>query len=131
MKNRVGLWIDHRQAVVITLSGPGETLHRVVSHVEKHPERSQTAAPGAFEAQQVKADNSRQRALTGHLAVYYDAVIASLPETPGLLVFGPGEAKNEMRHRLAEKKPSVAVVVETAEAMTDPQMVAKVRAWAQ
>ena len=129
MKNSSGLWIDHREAVIVTLGTGREAVCRVTSHVEKHPHLSASATPGPFEAQKVKADDRRLRALTGHRRVYYDEVIASLPALEGLLVFGPGEAKNELVARLGERRPGLPVTVETSDAMTDAQTVAKVQAW--
>jgi hypothetical protein len=45
------------------------------------------------------------------------------------LIFGPGEAKGELRTRLAAKTHGVGVVpLQTEDKMTDPEIVAKVRA---
>jgi len=35
MKTLAGLWIDHREAVIVILSDKGEETRRVKSHVEK------------------------------------------------------------------------------------------------
>jgi len=127
MKSKVGLWIDHREAIVVTLSEPGEAVKRIVSGVEKHPERSSSAEkPGAFEALKVKADDLQQNALTGHLHSYYDAVIADLHGADAILILGPGVAKLELKKRIEEKKGG-SVVVEPADKMTEHQIVAKVR----
>jgi hypothetical protein len=46
------------------------------------------------------------------------------------LIFGPGEAKGELKRRLASMKLADRVTaVETADKMTDPQIVAKVRTY--
>jgi len=130
MKQQAGLWIDHREAVIVTLTASGETVEHVPSHVGKHEERSGPATgPGVFESQKVKADDSRQRSLTGHLNSYYDAVIESLPDTDGVLCFGPGEAKSQLKQRMVEKHLGDRLgPVETVDWMTDPQIVAKVKA---
>jgi hypothetical protein len=102
----------------------------VLSKVEKHPERSgDSPMKGAYEARQVPADDRRQRALTGELNIYYDAVIAALRNYGQLLVFGPGEAKGELHARLLKRKLGARVAaVETEGRMTDHQIAAKVRA---
>ena len=85
---------------------------------------------GSHEARQVPADDSRQRALTAKLNVYYDAVIAALRDCESVLLLGPGEAKGELHKRLLTRKrgPRVAAV-KTEDKMTDPQIIAKVRAY--
>ena len=131
MVNAAGIWIDHRKAVVVHLSPDGEVVATIESHVEKHPERGgDSPLKGSYEARQVPADDSRQRALTGDLNRYYDTVIATLSDHENLLIFGPGEAKGEFHKRLAKLKPQAQVAaVETADKMSDHQIVAKVRAY--
>jgi hypothetical protein len=105
----------------------------ILSRVEKHPERSgDSPLKGKYEARQIPADDSRQRALTGELNIYYDKVIAVLRNHASLYVFGPGEAKGELRSRLEKMKLGARIrATETFDKMTDPQIVAKVRKFFQ
>lgn len=131
MKDNAGVWIDHRKAVIVALSSTGEHTAVIVSRVEKHPARAgDSPLTGRYEALQVPADNSRQRALTGELNIYYDAVIAALRNAESLVILGPGEAKGELKKRLAKAKLAGRVAaVETADKMTDRQIAAKVRGY--
>jgi len=130
MGTKVGLWIDHREAHVMTVNDKDEETGLVISNVEKHTRRdSASRHSGAYESQQVPADDSRQKADTGHLNIYYDAVIASIREAEAILLFGPGEAKSELKKRLLGIGLGERIVaVETADKMTDRQIAAKVRA---
>ena len=130
-KDNAGVWIDHRQARIVGLTADGAVSSVILSKVEKHPERAgDSPMKGAYEALQVPADDRRQRALTGELNIYYDAVIAALRGYARLLVFGPGEAKGELHARLLKMNLGGHVsAVETAGRMTDRQIVAKVRAY--
>jgi hypothetical protein len=131
MTDQAGVWIDHRRAVIVVLSADGEHCHEIVSKVEKHLERGgDRPMHGSHEARQVPADDSRQRALTGELNGYFDAVIAALRPFAPLLLFGPGEAKAELHARLIKTKLGAAVAaVETEDKMTNPQIIAKVRTY--
>jgi len=124
-----GVWIDHREARILGLTPDGQFASVILSNVEKHPERGgDSPMKGDYEARQVPADDRRQRALTGHLNVYYDAVIEALHEYGKLLVFGPGEANGEFHARLLKRNLGDRVAaVETEDRMTDPQIAAKVR----
>jgi len=130
MNDNAGVWIDHREARIVGLTPEGELTTVVLSKVEKHPERGgDSPMKGAYEAHQVPADDRRQRALTGELNIYYDAVIAALRHYGKLLVFGPGEAKGELHARLLKRNLGDRVAaVETEGRMTDHQIAAKVRA---
>ena len=131
MTDRAGVWIDHRKAVVVALGPDGAHTTLITSKVEKHAERGgDSPLKGPYEARQVPADDSRQRALTGELNVYYDAVIAALGKFESVLLFGPGEAKGELKKRLVKMKLGERVVaVETNDKMTDHEIVAKVRGY--
>jgi hypothetical protein len=131
MHNQAGVWLDHRRAVIVVLSADGEHCHEILSKVEKHLERGgDRPMHGSYEAHQVPADDSRQRALTNELNAYFDAVIAALRPFAPLLLFGPGEAKGELHARLIKMKLGAAVAaVETEDKMTNPQIIAKVRSY--
>ena len=129
MRAKVGLWIDHRKAIVVTVTDKGQEIVFVISTVEKQGRRSgDSPLKGPYEQQQVPADDRRQRTFTGHLNVYYDAVIACLDDAESILIFGPGEAKGELKKRLKGSDLGGRIAgVETVDKMTDRQIAAKVR----
>jgi hypothetical protein len=129
MKTLAGLWIDHREAVIVMLSDKGEETKRIGSGVEKQLRRSgRSPSEAPFEAQMVPADDSRERDYTGHLANYYDEVIACLRPAEEIMVFGPGEAKGELRKRIERNKLDLRITsFETADKMTEGQIAQKVR----
>jgi hypothetical protein len=129
MKTKVGLWIDHEKAVVVTLTHKGEQMGRISSKVERQPRRSgDSPLKGPYEPHQVPAQDSLQRSLTGHLNTYYDEVIASIRDAESILIMGPGEAKGELKERLERSRLGErSVGIETADKMTDRQVAASVR----
>ena len=123
MKNAVGLWIDHRETFVVSLREQGEETTRMKSGMESHVRFS-----GGNRPEEGSADDQRDRQFAAHLNRYYDEVISHIRDAESILLFGPGEAKGELRKRLASKGLGDRVVgVETVDKMTVPQIVAKVR----
>ncbi len=121
MRREVGVWIDHRKAVVVTLAGQHEEVRQVTSDMEKHVRYS-----GA--AQEDSAEDQRDRWFTGHLNKYYDDVVACIRDADAILILGPGEAKTELVERLGNDILRRCVVgVETVDKMTDRQVAARVR----
>jgi stalled ribosome rescue protein Dom34 len=119
MKTTVGLWIDHRKAVIVFVDGTAEEIKLISSKEENHHGHSGVSKP---------ADDIRQRELTGHLNNYYDEVISCIRDAESILIFGPGEAKGELKKRLEKENLGERVVgVEPADKMTDPQIAAQVR----
>jgi hypothetical protein len=129
MKTQVGVWIDHRKAVIVVVTDTGEEIRLIISQTEKQLRRAgDSPLKGPYEAQQVPADDSRERKFTGELNLYYDAVIAGIRAADSLLLLGPGEAKGELAKRLERHHFSGRIVgSETADKMTQRQIAAKVR----
>ncbi len=119
MKKPVGLWIDHRNAVIVFVDGKEEEIKLITSKEETQHGQSGSSQP---------ADDIRQRELTGHLNSYYDEVISCIRDAESILIFGPGEAKGELKKRLEKDSLGGRIVgIEPADRMTDPQIVAHVR----
>lgn len=129
MKTNVGLWIDHKQAIVVAVSDQGEEIARIISEAEKQPRRSgDSPLKGPYESLQVPRSDSRQKKLTGDLNIYYDAVIANIRDAESILIFGPGAAKGELKERLERNNLGGRIVgMDTVDKMTDRQIAAKVR----
>jgi len=129
MKTKVGLWIDHRKAIIFAITDEDEEITLIISNVEKQLRRSgDSPLKGHFESCQVPASDSRQKKLTNSLNIYYDAVIACIRDAESILIFGPGEAKDELKKRLKRNNQENLIVgIETVDKMTERQIVAKVR----
>ena len=93
MGTKVGLWIDHRKALIVAVTDKGEEIRLVISKVEKQPGRSGgMRSTISYEAHQVPADDSRERKFTGHLNIYYNAVIACIRDAESILILGPARS---------------------------------------
>ena len=120
MTGMVGVWIDHKKAVIVSAS-EGRVTKTLESDVAAHPHFGGQQDGGGEKKYE---ERHRQR-----LERYYDEVIDHLRDPEALLIFGPGEAKLELKERLGRSKPPSRLVVEieTADRLTDPQIVAKVK----
>jgi hypothetical protein len=115
------LWIDHRQAVIVSLTEYAEKTMRVVSGMEKHVRFS-------GRARKTSAEDQRDVRFAGHLQKYYAKVIFCLRDADAILLLGPGEAKGEFRAVLVSAALGDRIsAIEAADKMTDRQLTAKVR----
>jgi hypothetical protein len=122
MKKEIGLWIDHRKAVVVIVSDEGEEVREITSHMEKHVRYSNDYSEGG------SSEDMRDRQFENHLNSYYDAVIAVIRDGDSVQIFGPGEAKVELKKRLEGGGFKGHILgIETVDKMTDHQVAAKVR----
>jgi len=122
MKKDIGLWIDHRKAVVVMVSDEGEEVKEITSQIDKHVRFSSGAS------EEGSSEDVRDRQFENRLNSYYDDVIAVIRDGDSIHIFGPGEAKGELEKRLESKELGGRIVsVETVDKMTDRQIAAKVR----
>ena len=124
MKINAGLWIDHREAIIVKLMDKGVETRRIQSTAEKQLRREGEPDHGPFESQLVPADDSRQREYTGQLTRYYDAIISYLRDAGSILIFGPGETKGELKKRFEKHAVGQRLItLETTDKMTEAQIV--------
>ena len=121
MNDKVGIWIDHKQAVIVSASADRVTAKTVESDVGSHPRYS---GP-----QDGRGEKNYEERHGQHLDQYFDEVISQLGQPEAVLIFGPGEAKLQLKERLSRSKTLAEriVGVETTDKLTEPQIVAKVK----
>ena len=123
MKKQIGLWIDHRKAIIVIITEAGEEMKKITSNMEKHIRF--TNGNGSEEG---SSEDVRDRQFGNHLNNYYDQVIAVIRDADSIQIFGPGEAKGELEKRLEHEGIKTNVLaVETVDKMSDRQISAKVR----
>lgn len=125
MATKAGVWIDHRQAIVVLVTDAGKSIKKIASGIEKpdHSRLKHKYTPNDF-----VAEDRLEHKLMSRLKDFYNEVIAGVRGAEQILIVGPGEAKgqlikllksNEHRGRIAE--------LETADKMTDSDLVSKVK----
>ena len=122
MKRDVGLWLDHRKAVIVIVTDESEETKIIESNMEKHVRFSSgSSEPG-------QGEDVRDRQFQNRLNRYYDDVIACIGDAESIQIFGPGEAKGELVKRLERDEIGGRIVgIETVDKMTDRQIAERVR----
>ena len=121
MSHDVGVWIDHKKAVIVFVAAGEVTTTTLTSDVGAHPHYSGSLEGGGEKKYEERHNQDLDR--------YYDDVIGQLGKPDAVLLFGPGEAKLQLKARLGRSKMSSEsiVAVESTDKLTDPQIVAKVK----
>jgi stalled ribosome rescue protein Dom34 len=127
---KVGIWIDRRRAVVVVIEDGEESQRVIDADVERHAKPSggwRTSTPWGPQAP--VSEHGREEHYRHQVARFYKEVIKAVGKPDQLLVMGPAQAKREFAD-MVEKAPElrgVALKVENADRMTDPQVAARVR----
>jgi hypothetical protein len=122
MNKKVGLWLDHKKAVIVSITNNGEERRIIASDME-HYVRYSSNVPGDGSTEDI-----RDRRFWNHLGEYYDKVIVHIGDAKSIQIFGPGEAKYELKKRLeSEGMLDNIVSVDEAGSLTDRQVALRVR----
>jgi hypothetical protein len=127
---KVGIWIDHRTAVVVTIEDGQESIKTIEGEADRQPAAGRSGNPTKWGPQATFNERRVEENYRRQVVNFYKEVIKSIGKADQLLVMGPAQAKLEFAEEL-DKVVDLRHVprkVETVDKMTDPQVAAKVRA---
>jgi stalled ribosome rescue protein Dom34 len=116
-KQYAGVWLDSTNAIIISNSDDMESGYAVQDKVKANGTQSGGSEHSMNNAKQT--DNIKYfKSLSSHLLKYDE-----------ILVFGPGKSQEQFQNFLNEDAQfkNKQISIDTAEHLTDPQMIAKVR----
>lgn len=121
MDKKVGLWLDRKKAVIVSITNDGEAKRIIASDMEHYTLYS-TVVPGDGAPEEI-----RDRRFWNHINEYYDKIIAHIRDAGEIQIFGPEVAKHELKKRLdAEGLSERIVSVENAGQLTNVQISTRV-----
>lgn len=130
MSVKVGIWIDHRRAVIVRVDGEQVEVQALESGLEKRVRlaggsRSRTI----YGPQDVVSDSQRDRRYAKHVNEYYASVLRCVRRASAILVFGPGEAKRELIERIEKNSRfrNTSTEMKRTDKLTQRQIVARVK----
>jgi len=133
MSKIAGIWIDHREAVLVSIENNATSVCLVESEVGQHFHPSGGWKAGGTSVAQsiVKEQTADERRKHGLHAFYQKVIKKVAGKTDEIYIFGPGSAKHELIKEVEKLKgPHITIsAVETCDRMTLPQITAKVRSF--
>ena len=130
MEKLFGLWVDHEKAIIVSLIDGSHKVTHVESDIEgrfrlKGGSRSNTP----YGIQSATSESKRDFRYSKHLNIYFQHIIDLLKEAKQIYIFGPGEAKFELKKKIEKNNVFLDKIsdIETTDKLTEPQIVAKVK----
>ena len=129
MQKQVGLWIDHRKAVMTTLSEGVESTREITSGIEKCTRFSgNTRAKIPDNKTMSMNEDTRDRQFDNHLEVFYSQVLSLIKDADAIWIICPGEAKQEFEKFMKNQNLSECIAgTEPADKLTSRQVASKTR----
>jgi len=138
MKKYVGIWLDHREAFVVSLtkeqpafSVDQEMIERIESNIESRTRLSggSRSRSTPYGPQDISVDSKREDRFKLQRRKYFEEVLLRLSDADKILIFGPGEAKIELKKEIEKSNELAGKIkkIESADKMTIKQITAKVK----
>jgi len=140
MKKYVGIWLDHREAFVVSLTKNqpfAEENYEMIERIESDIERRVRLSGGSrtrktpYGPQEISVDSKQEDRFKLQLREYFKEILLRISDADRILIFGPGEAKIELKKEIEKSKRFANIIkkIESADKMTQRQIAAKVRAF--
>jgi len=132
MEKQVGIWIDTKKAIIVTLDGQKEEkITEIDSEVENSVYHNKEGNKGTFSGShhsdsETKFDNRKKEELN----YYLKSVMNYIKGSDYLYIFGPGETKIKLEQKIRDEKSLGKInlkAVETSDNMTLNEIVAQVK----
>ena len=131
MKN-VGIWIDKRNAKIVTIEADNINLDTIVSDVEDFKIGGGSGSKTKGGPQDVVQDSKYLGREKNQLSEFFKNIAKSISDADAIVIFGPAQTGEKLYNELLEKHSQVyrkVVSVKKADSMTDNQIIAWVRSY--
>ena len=132
MEKQVGIWIDSKKAIIVTLNGKKEErITEIDSEIENTVYHNKEGNKGTFSGShhsdsETKFDNRKKEELN----YYLKSVMSNIKGSDYLYIFGPGETKTNLEQKIRDEKwlgKTNLKAVETSDNITVNEIVAQVK----
>ncbi len=89
MEKKVGIWVDHRKAVIVTIKNKLAETQEITSNMDKQAGSSSSKARNINDVQGSSAEDMRDRKFDNHLNRYYDGIVSLIRDAESIWIFGP------------------------------------------
>jgi len=128
MGKNVGVWLDKEKAYVISVNGGKHQIEKIESNVESRVRyEGETKSYSRVGGMVVNPSKKKTKREKHQLSQYMADLSCKLTGVEKLLIFGPADAKKELKKTLIKRKDKPAISLESADHMTENQMVARVK----
>ena len=127
---QVGIWIDKREAKIVSLENGKELLKTIMSDIEDFNPHGGSGTKFKGGPQDVVQDSKYLEREKHQFTKFFKALVPSMEDANDIVIFGPAESGEKLHKELKERQLQLSrkiVSVEKADNMTDNQLKAWVR----
>lgn len=129
MKIKTGVWLDSKQAYLITITNDEKDVQEIESGIEtREREDGESKSYGRFGKQYIDPEKHHEHKVEHQSKHFVREIIDLIKERPSFVVFGPAHMKHELEKEIHKQHLSERLLdVVTSDIMTQNQMAAWVK----
>lgn len=127
---KIGVWIDKREAKVISIGNGDEQIKTIGSGLENFNPTGGSGTRVKGGPQDVVKDSKYLEREQHQLKAFFKDIVPTLEDADAIVIFGPAQTGEKLHKELQERYPQVfskTKSVEKADNMTDNQLMEWVR----
>lgn len=128
MNKNVGIWLDHKHAYIVSLIRKEQQIHQIKSNAASHY-RISGGSRSKIASGEISSEHRVEEKRKHQLHHYYQEIISEIKDAQNIFIWGPGEAKLELKKELQNSRELSRKIqgIETADKMTEKQILTKVK----
>ena len=126
---KIGIWIDKREAKIISIESGNERIDTIESEVEEFRPLGGSGTRVKGGPQDVIQDSKFLERETRQFADYFKKIIFFIKDADAVVIFGPAQTGDKLHKELVAQKLYTfeSLAVEKADSLTENQVIAWVR----
>jgi len=127
---KVGIWIDRRNAKIISIKGGNVQFDTIVSNLEDFNVTGGSGTSVKGGPQDVVKERKYLEREKQQLSAFFQAIALFIADADAIVILGPAQTGEKLHAELSEKHTQLhnkVKSVEKADSMTDNQLIARVR----
>jgi len=129
MKKQIGIWIDYKEAIIITLNGKNNNVITLPSKVEDFHLKGGARSKTPYGPMDVTSEKKHLERRKNQTEKYYSKIMELVKDVDEIFIMGPAEAKIGLRKKMAKTNsfsPSIKGF-ETMDSVSENQKIARTR----
>lgn len=129
---KIGVWLDKKKAIVITLSNGEVMVKTILSNIEHFHVHGGSGTRFKGGPQDVVQDSKYLEREKHQLKRYFEDIISEIKEANDIVLFGPAEACEKLQKEIKEHHTYLASKIKDvikAHSMSNRQVIALVKAY--
>lgn len=129
MKNQIGIWLDFREAHIITLEGKENKVEIILSEIEDFNIKGGARSKTPYGPMDVTSEKKYLERNKNQVDKYYSEIMEYVKDAREVFIMGPAEAKIGLRKKMVKTNSFNPFIkgFEAADSISENQKIARIR----